>query len=327
MSPPGAPGQPGPAAPLLRAAAASHRAAGAAGQRPARPAQARPPARRAPTRCATPSAPGPIRSGSYYRYEFLRPLFPDYPRPAIWPDGYYVPTSTGDDDLTIATQKHACVAIARRCCKGEPATEQCVVIDDVNFLNNADVDGKALPPAGAPNIMMAAGGTQLRKHARRTTWIDVWQFHVDWKNPAKTADHGTGEDHRRAVPLPLRRAAHELRAAARHRPPARRAGRQDHVAPRVPTDRRPRVDRRRPLGQHVGRRRRRALVRVPDRPGPHASACTSRARTRPTASSAGWPARRSTRAATSASATRSAARRTSPVSASRRGWRTIRPAC
>src|SRR5262249_53966118 len=29
--------------------------------------------------------------GSYYRYEFLRPYFPDYPRPAIWPDGYYIP--------------------------------------------------------------------------------------------------------------------------------------------------------------------------------------------------------------------------------------------
>ena len=40
--------------------------------------------------------------GSYYRYEFLRPLFPDYPRPAIWSDGYYVPTSTGDDVI----QKH-----------------------------------------------------------------------------------------------------------------------------------------------------------------------------------------------------------------------------
>src|SRR5207253_8735790 len=25
--------------------------------------------------------------GPYYRYEFQRPLFPDYPRPAVWPDG------------------------------------------------------------------------------------------------------------------------------------------------------------------------------------------------------------------------------------------------
>ena len=28
--------------------------------------------------------------GPYYRYEFQRPLFPDYPRPAVWPDGYYI---------------------------------------------------------------------------------------------------------------------------------------------------------------------------------------------------------------------------------------------
>ena len=30
-------------------------------------------------------------------------------------------------------------------------------------LKNADIDGRALPPPGAPNIMMAAGGTQLKK--------------------------------------------------------------------------------------------------------------------------------------------------------------------
>src|SRR6185312_15650855 len=34
--------------------------------------------------------------GSYYGYEFIRPLFPDYPRPAVWPDGYYVASSSGD---------------------------------------------------------------------------------------------------------------------------------------------------------------------------------------------------------------------------------------
>ena len=61
---------------------------------------------------------------------------------------YYVPTSTGDDPIsdTITTQKHACVVDRARMLKGEPATEQCIVIDNVNFLNNADVDGRA--PAG-----------------------------------------------------------------------------------------------------------------------------------------------------------------------------------
>ena len=119
--------------------------------------------------------------GSYYRYEFLRPLFPDYPRPAIWPDGYYVPTSTGDDVI----QKHACVVERAKMLKGEPATEQCIVIDGVNFLNNADLDGKRLPPPGAPNIMMAAGGTQL-KNVLEDDAIYAWKFHVDWKNPANT---------------------------------------------------------------------------------------------------------------------------------------------
>ena len=69
--------------------------------------------------------------------------------------------------------------------KGEAATEQCVIIDDVNFLNNADLDGKQLPPAGAPNIMMAAGGTQLKK-VLEDDGIYVWKFHVDWEDPTKT---------------------------------------------------------------------------------------------------------------------------------------------
>jgi hypothetical protein len=130
---------------------------------------------------------GPDPFGPYYRYEFLRPLFPDYPRPAVWPDGYYVPTSTGDDPISesITTQKHACVADRARMLRGEPATEQCIVLNNVGFLNNADVDGEAAPPAGAPNVMMAAGGVQLRKQFE-AAHIDVWQFHVDWSDPGRT---------------------------------------------------------------------------------------------------------------------------------------------
>jgi len=130
---------------------------------------------------------GPDPLGPYYRYEFLRPFMPDYPRPAIWPDGYYVPSSTGDNRISekVATQKHACVADRARMLRGEPATEQCVIIENAGFLNNADMDGRALPPAGAPNVMMAAGGTQLDK-IFEADMIDVWQYHVDWKDPSKT---------------------------------------------------------------------------------------------------------------------------------------------
>jgi hypothetical protein len=124
---------------------------------------------------------GPNPMGPYYRYEFKRPLFPDYPRPAIWPDGYYLPTSTGDEVI----QKHACIADRAKMLLGLPATEQCVIVDGVNFLNNADLDGHALPPPGSPNILLAAGGSQL-KGKFDDDGIYAYKLHVDWNDKTKT---------------------------------------------------------------------------------------------------------------------------------------------
>jgi hypothetical protein len=191
VSVPGVAGQPGPAVPLYQppppdpAAAAAPpgagrgRGAGGAGRGAEGPQGVY-------SMCYAVSATAdPL--GAYYRYEFLRPLFPDYPRPAIWPDGWYNPSSTSDNRISdsVATQKHACVADRTNMLAGRPASEQCVIVENVNFLNNADIDGKTLPPAGAPNIMMAAGGRQLDSLYADSV-INVWQFHVDWKNPAKT---------------------------------------------------------------------------------------------------------------------------------------------
>jgi hypothetical protein len=124
---------------------------------------------------------GPDPMGSYYRYEFSRPLFPDYPRPAIWPDGYYVPTSTGDTVI----QKHVCAADRNKMLQGLPASEQCVVIDGVNFLNCADIDGRRLPPSGMQNLVMATGGTQLHDQFE-DDGIYVYKFSVNWEDPTKT---------------------------------------------------------------------------------------------------------------------------------------------
>jgi hypothetical protein len=181
VSPIGRPNQPGAAAPLFQPPAPP----------PAPPA---PPGQRG--RGGQPGPQGPYSMcyaistsddpvGAYYRYEFLRPLFPDYPRPAIWRDGYYVPTSTGDEVI----QKHACVVERDKMIKGLPAREQCVIIDGAHFLNNADVDGTALPPRGAPNVMMASGGTQLKK-VLEDDGIYAWKFFADWNDPAKTTVTG-----------------------------------------------------------------------------------------------------------------------------------------
>jgi hypothetical protein len=122
----------------------------------------------------------------YYRYEFQRPLFPDYPRPAVWPDGYYNPTSTSDNYLPdVVTQKHECIADRNKMLRGLPATEQCVVIDGGVFMLNADIDGHRPPPAGAPNIMMSTGGTQLLK-IFEDDGVYFYKVHVDWTDPSKT---------------------------------------------------------------------------------------------------------------------------------------------
>jgi hypothetical protein len=124
---------------------------------------------------------GPDPMGSYYRYEFSRPLFPDYPRPAIWRDGYYLPSSTGDTVI----QKHVCAADRNRMLRGLAADEQCQILDGVSFLNCADIDGRRLPPAGMPEIVMAAGGTQLHDIFEDSA-IFAWKFSVNWNDPSQT---------------------------------------------------------------------------------------------------------------------------------------------
>ncbi|MEB3090095.1 hypothetical protein, partial [Parvimonas sp. M20] len=73
--------------------------------------------------------------------------------------------------------------------KGEDAKEQSFIIRDVNFIINADLDGKQLPPAGSPSIMMATGGTQL-KNIPADDGIYAWQFHVNWDDFSKTRIDG-----------------------------------------------------------------------------------------------------------------------------------------
>jgi len=181
---PGRPGQPGAPEPLYQPPPPPppppESSAAAPAARPPRP----PAEQGSYAMCYAVSVSGdPL--GAWYRYAFVRPLFPDYPRPAVWPDGWYTPTSTGDDVI----QKHVCAVDRARMLRGEDATEQCVVIDGVNFLNTADLDGTTLPPAGAPNIVMATGGTQLH-HTMEDDGIYAWTMHVDWGEPSRTRLEG-----------------------------------------------------------------------------------------------------------------------------------------
>ena len=181
-SPSGIATQPGNAVPLFQPAPPEPPPAQAA---PAPQNTEKPPPLKGPYSICYAVSTSDDPMGPYYRYEFLRPLFPDYPRPAVWPDGYYVPTSTGDEVI----EKHACVVERNAMIAGRPAREQCFVINDVNFLNNADLDGTQLPPAGAPNVMMAAGGTQL-KNVFEDNAILWWKMHVNWNDSTRSRLEG-----------------------------------------------------------------------------------------------------------------------------------------
>jgi hypothetical protein len=166
-------GQPG-AAQAPRPPAAPEAGRAGPGRRPGQPAQG------SYAICyAVSTTSDPL--GPYYRYMFERALFPDYPRPAVWPDGYYVTTSTSDNFI----QKHVYVVERAKMLKGEDARELGFILDDVNFLVPADLDGKQLPPAGAPAIILAAGGAQLKK-VLTDDGIFWWTFAVDWQDPSRS---------------------------------------------------------------------------------------------------------------------------------------------
>jgi hypothetical protein len=73
--------------------------------------------------------------------------------------------------------------------KGRAAREQCFVINDVNFLNNADLDGTELPPRGAPNVVIAAGGTQL-KNVFDDNIVLAWKMFTNWSDPSTSLRAG-----------------------------------------------------------------------------------------------------------------------------------------
>jgi hypothetical protein len=168
---PGVEGQPGPARPLSPPVA---------GEKPSPPRFAMAGEAGSYAICYAIST-GPDPLGSYYRYMFERPLLPDYPRPAVWPDGYYVTTSTSDN----LTQRHVYVADRARMLRGEPATEQGFIVDGVVFPLCADLDGRQLPPPGAPNILMTIGGAQLKGIVADDV-VYWWNHHVDWDDPSRS---------------------------------------------------------------------------------------------------------------------------------------------
>jgi hypothetical protein len=115
-------------------------------------------------------------TGSYNRYAFSLPAFPDYPKMGVWPDGYYVTYNIFAPSFAGAL---ACAYDRINMLAGNPATGVCFQEPkSVGSLLPADLDSKTLPAPSEPNFLVDLADS---------THLNLFQFHVDFADPVNSS--------------------------------------------------------------------------------------------------------------------------------------------
>ena len=116
-------------------------------------------------------------TGSYYRYAYSFPYTNDYPKMAIWPDGYYFTFNMYDAKDNFVGGE-ICVMDRASMLAGRSASKQCFG-PDLNWISMlaADLDGMTDPPSGSPAFIMSLGSA---------TSLNLWKVHTDWTTPANS---------------------------------------------------------------------------------------------------------------------------------------------
>lgn len=122
-------------------------------------------------------------TGSYYRYAFSIPnnYFPDYPKLAVWPDGYYVSFNAFDSTGSLFIGALACALDRNAMLAGNAASGVCFQNgQSVDSLLPSDLDGSTSPPAGSPNYFVHFVSNALH----------LYQFHADFATPSNSTFTG-----------------------------------------------------------------------------------------------------------------------------------------
>ncbi len=118
-------------------------------------------------------------TGTYARYSFSQPNFPDYPKLGVWPDAYYVSFNMFSGNRFVGGR--ACAFDRNAMLAGSAATQICFQLSSFfGGLLPSDLDGSAAPPAGSPNFFLAFGSNSL----------DMWKFHADFATPSNATFTG-----------------------------------------------------------------------------------------------------------------------------------------
>ena len=133
-------------------------------------------------------------TGAWWTYEFLysntKPN--DYPKLGVWPDGYYMSVNQFDATTGAWSGAGVCVFERSKMLNGQLASMQCFNLGNnpatfyYGGLLPSDLDGPA-PPAGTPNYFAAFDADEW---GWPYDMLHIWEFHVDWSNPANTTFTG-----------------------------------------------------------------------------------------------------------------------------------------
>ncbi len=129
---------------------------------------------------AVSKGPNPVTDG-WFAYTFDLGVSNDYPKLAVWPDGYYLITQQGYDGNNL----DATVFDRANMLNGNPATFQrksFMVGGHTIIAPPSELEGTP-PPGGSPNFYLAPVDGDLFGGSDR---LELFEFHVDWGVPANT---------------------------------------------------------------------------------------------------------------------------------------------
>ena len=131
-------------------------------------------------------------TGTWHRYEFLMntTLFPDYPKIAVWHDGYYMSVNQFD---SLGFHGAGAVVFERsQMLAGASAQAQYVDVSQINpdlgGILPADADGATAPTGSAP-FLSVVDDPFYDTNDR----LQVWNFRVDWATPGNSSFALAGE--------------------------------------------------------------------------------------------------------------------------------------
>lgn len=118
-------------------------------------------------------------TGTYNRYSFSMPSFPDYPKLGIWPDAYYGSFNLFQGNSFVGA--YSCAFNRSAMLAGTAATGQCFTTPSEFSFLPSDLDGSTQPPAGSPAYYVDLGTLSS---------LNLYRFHVDFANPANSTFTG-----------------------------------------------------------------------------------------------------------------------------------------